>query len=339
MGVGSWLLATVNDTIRRDNAVTKLIITRGLPGSGKTTWAREYLASQPRGSVMRLNRDDLRRMGIDAGYGKPERAVEQRISVARDAALRDLLRSGCDVIVDDTNLRSKYVRDMMIVAQAAGADVQIMNFTYVSLEECIRRDSCREWPECVGEEVIRGMHLRYLAQHHGKPPPVPVVGPPTATPAAPVKAYVPPARPAPHAFLVDLDGTLALMNGRGPYDETCVIDDLPNTPVIETVRALIGRSWDPIFMSGRTDGCRADTEVWLLKHVFGSEMITPRLYAPLLMRAAGDTRPDSVVKLELFNAHVRDQYNVRLVLDDRASVIKMWRSLGLTVFQVAEGDF
>jgi predicted kinase len=319
--------------------MTKLIIYRGLPGCGKTTHARAYIASRPRGSVIRLNRDDLRRMTY-SDYRAPENAVERRITTSRDASLEALLRAGCDVIADDTNLRSKYVRDLLIIAREAGAEVEIIDMTHISVETCIAWDAKRTGAECVGADVIVGMHRRYLAQHHGNPLPVPEIGQTEGgPPRQPAKPYVVPAWPVPHAFLVDLDGTLALMNGRGPYDESCVIDDLPNTPVIETVRALIELGWDPIFMSGRTDGCRDDTEVWLLKHVFGSEMMTPRLYAPLLMRAAGDTRPDSVVKLELFNAYVRNQYNVRLVLDDRDSVVAMWRSLGLTCLQVAPGAF
>jgi predicted kinase len=319
--------------------MAKLIITRGLPGSGKTHWALGYIADQPPGTVIRVNRDELRRMTYP-NYRTPVYTVEQRITDASDASIDALLRSCCDVIVDNTNLRSHYVRGLLAIARKAGAEVQIVDFTHVPLEECIARDAQRAGVQHVGEDVILGMHRRYLAQHHGQPLPVPEISLTQGTGQGPAgEPYVAPTSPVPRAFLVDLDGTLALMNGRGPYDESCVIDDLPNTPVIETVRALIGIGWDPIFMSGRTDGCRDDTEVWLLKHVFRSEMITPRLYAPLLMRTAGDQRPDSVVKLELFNAHVRNQYNVRLVLDDRASVVQMWRSIGLTVFQVAEGNF
>jgi predicted kinase len=319
--------------------MAKLIITRGLPGSGKTYWALGYIADQPPGTVIRLNRDELRRMTYP-NYRHPVYPVEQRITDALDASLEALLLSCCDVIVDNTNLRAHYVRALLVIARKAGADVQVMDFTHVTLEQCIARDAQRTGAEHVGEEVIRGMHRRYLAQHHGQPPPVPDIPLTQDTARGPVgDPYVPPTGQVPGAFLVDLDGTLALMNGRGPYDEAHVLDDLPNIPVIETVCALIASGLDPIFMSGRTDGCRADTEVWLLKHVFRTEMITPRLHAPLLMRAAGDMRPDSVVKLELFDKHVRHQYRVSLVIDDRNSVVEMWRGLGLTCLQCALGDF
>ena len=62
-------------------------------------------------------------------------------------------------------------------------------------------------------------------------------------------------------------------------------------------------------------------------------------YDGLHMRVTGDQRKDSVVKAEIFDREIRDRYHVVGVFDDRAQVVRMWRSLGLTVFQVAEGDF
>jgi hypothetical protein len=59
----------------------------------------------------------------------------------------------------------------------------------------------------------------------------------------------------------------------------------------------------------------------------------------LHMRGRGDHRPDQVVKRELYERRVRPRYTVTAVLDDRAKVVRMWRELGLTVLQVADGDF
>ncbi len=57
------------------------------------------------------------------------------------------------------------------------------------------------------------------------------------------------------------------------------------------------------------------------------------------MRAEGDNRPDSIVKRELFETHIRGSYNVHTVFDDRDSVVRMWRRIGLPAWQVAEGRF
>jgi hypothetical protein len=140
-------------------------------------------------------------------------------------------------------------------------------------------------------------------------------------------------------FLVDVDGTVALCGDRDPYDETTVLDALPNTSVIVTVQALIRIGYEPIFMSGRTEACRRDTERWLLQYVFRLPMVTPKMYSRLYMRAVGDIRPDCVIKLDMFNEHIRDRYNVLLAIDDRNQVVRLWRSLGITCLQVADGDF
>lgn len=308
-----------------------LFITRGLPASGKSTWARKQLASRELGSIARLNRDDLRRMGLDPEYRRPVYHAERRISTIRDAALGALLAAGCDVIVDDTNLRAKYVRELLAIASKADADVKCVDFLDVPLDECIRRDAERSGAEQVGEEVIRKMHGQFLAQLNGGPMPIPEV---TAAAAPQARPYSP-IPGMPKAVLCDLDGTLALLD-RSPYDETKVITDRPNKAVIETLRALIDAGHIPVFMSGRTEACRADTATWLIEHVC-PEMV--RCPPELHMRAAGDTRPDHVVKLELFDARVRDRWDVRLVLDDRDSVVALWRSMGLTCLQVAPGAF
>jgi hypothetical protein len=57
------------------------------------------------------------------------------------------------------------------------------------------------------------------------------------------------------------------------------------------------------------------------------------------MRPRGDSRRDSIVKQEIFSDHIRHRWRITGVFDDRQHVVRMWRSLGLTVFQVAEGDY
>lgn len=57
------------------------------------------------------------------------------------------------------------------------------------------------------------------------------------------------------------------------------------------------------------------------------------------MRPEGDKRKDSIVKAELFDKHIKDNYAVDFVLDDRNQVVKMWRDMGLKCLQVAPGEF
>jgi adenylate cyclase class IV len=57
------------------------------------------------------------------------------------------------------------------------------------------------------------------------------------------------------------------------------------------------------------------------------------------MRKTGDNRPDNIVKKEIFDSNIKNNYYIEFVLDDRNKVVKMWRELGLTCLQVADGNF
>jgi predicted kinase len=298
--------------------MTRLLITRGLPASGKTTFARKL---QP--NVVRVNRDDLRRMLH--GQRLFTQWAEGQVTHAQRAAVEALLRAHADVIVDDTNLRAKTVREWAEVAARFGATFEVHDFTDVPLAECIRRDADRDPGDRVGADPIKRMHDRYLA---GRNLPLPV---PWVDPGGPGTVYDPdPELPA--AVLVDIDGTVALMAGRGPYDWSRVGSDAPNQPVIAAVRAMHAAGHAIVFCSGRDAVCRAETEAWL-------ELYVDVPYDGLFMRPEGDNRKDSVVKREIFDSEIRDRWRIVGVFDDRQQVVRMWRALGLTVFQVAEGDF
>jgi hypothetical protein len=140
------------------------------------------------------------------------------------------------------------------------------------------------------------------------------------------------------AWICDIDGTVAINTGRSPYDWAAVSSDAPNKPVITVVRALAAKT-TIIFMSGRMEQCRSLTRQWLHTYVCdpATELCST---APLLMRRDGDTRPDQVIKRELFKRRVQGLFEVEGVIDDRSKVVRMWREqLGLTCLQVAPGDF
>lgn len=292
---------------------------RGLPGSGKTTLARAWVAEDPT-TRARVNRDDLRAM-LHGRY-VPD-AERRQVAAMRDSLIDGLLRQGVSVACDDTNLPQRVARELCALATRAGAHVWVTDLTDVPLALCIARDYDRG-ELAVGEDVIRGMHERYLA---GRSAPLP--DPRVTQLPEPVDVYVPDTS-LPPAWLVDIDGTLAHMDGRGPFDWHRVGEDSCNEAVREVVWALTVRH-RIVLLSGRDECCRDETATWLIRHGID--------WDALLMRPAGDTRKDAVVKLELFREHVAPRYNVRGVLDDRDQVVALWRSLGLMCAQVAEGNF
>ena len=304
-----------------------LILTRGIPASGKTTWAKEWLAAAPDGERRaRSNRDDLR-ASVFGRDGVLPHDDEETITRIQHAAVRDLLRRGVSVVVDDINLRAKFARVWADLAVECGAELQVQDFTDVPLGEVLRRDADRaaQGGRSVGADAIRAIHAKFLAS--GRLAPIT----PTERPAVEAPATYVPDLSLPPAWIVDVDGTLALMNGRGPFEWHRVGEDRLNGPVRLIVEGLCAAGANIIVMSGRDEACRPETEAWLVKHDVP--------YHELHMRPAGDMRRDAVVKAELFDEHVRHRYAVEGVIDDRDQVVAFWRSLGLMCAQVAPGDF
>ena len=137
----------------------------------------------------------------------------------------------------------------------------------------------------------------------------------------------------PLAWIVDVDGTLAIHCFRSPYDWRLASTDTPNRPVVVAVQALAAHPDVSaiIAISGREERARQVTAKWL------NDSGVP--YDELLMRADGDYRPDDVVKEEIFRRRIQHRYSVAGVIDDRDRVVQMWRRIGLVCFQVADGKF
>jgi hypothetical protein len=132
--------------------------------------------------------------------------------------------------------------------------------------------------------------------------------------------------------LFDVDGTLSLRKDRNPFDWHKVNEDVPNQPIVDTLKALTGSGYQIIYISGRPEKSRRDTEEWLLTHC--------GVVGELFMRSDTDNRKDSVVKREIYEISIKPRYNVVMVFDDRNQVVRMWRDeVGLTCLQVADGNF
>ena len=291
----------------------KIIFTFGLPASGKTTWAKEQVQKDP--NLYRINKDDMRAMFHNSVWSKSK---EKFILEMRDKAIMEALERGHSVIVDDTNLHSKHLERFKIIASRFNGKVTIeqKDFTDIPIEKCIRRDLIR--PNSVGEKVIRDMYKRYL----------------TSKIEIPIIEYN---HRLSDCIIIDLDGTLCLNEGlRDPYDSEKYRNDAVNPAVlhvIETYSNTVCYDYDIILLSGRegTVEGKTNTIEWLFNHDVD--------YTNLFMREKGDFRKDSIVKKELYEKYIQDKLNCLFVIDDRKTVCQMWRSIGLTVFQVAEGDF
>lgn len=295
--------------------MAKLLFLKGLPGSGKSTFAKE----QELLGAWRVNKDDIRlSMGLVGSAWSPE--SEKKVIDMRDYLIEGAFRRGVEVVIsDDTNFAPKHEQRLRGLAKRHGAKFEIKYFD-TPLEICVARDSAR--PKPVGEKVIYDMYEKYVLER-GELPPRPYVDDPTL----------------PTTIICDLDGTLALFEGlRGPFDYARCAGDKVNRPVLNILN-VFSESWaqegqygsQVTYLSGREDKARETTAEFLNRN-----RCPP---GPLLMRATGDFRNDAVIKLELFDKHIRGKFRVEFVLDDRDRVVKMWRELGLTCLQVNYGAF
>jgi hypothetical protein len=133
------------------------------------------------------------------------------------------------------------------------------------------------------------------------------------------------------AIIVDIDGTVSTRTNRTPFDYSKVLDDAPKNDVINVISSMWMAGFRLIFVSARDDSCFDDTYEWLCKYC------PP--FVKLIMRKSGDTREDGVVKREIYENQIKQDYDVVAVFDDRQRVVDMWRSIGLTCLQVDYGDF
>lgn len=300
----------------------KVILPRGIPGSGKSTYVKNQLAMHPPGSAVRLNNDDLSMMLYNEFWGNfYNNSSKELLHHLRLAMLETFLKQDyiTHIYIDNTNLAVNTVKALQDVALLHGAEfIVVDDFLNVPIEECIERDSKRD--RVVGADVIRKMAKSVEKLK------------PWVLPEVPVIEKYDNDQDLPEVIICDIDGTIALMNGRSPYEFDKVHTDLPNYPVTALVSRLANEGHKIIFMSGRGEESRTETADWLWNEL-GFD-------APLFMRAAGDFRPDWIVKNELFQEHIAGKYQVWFVLDDRNQVVELWRNkLGLPTFQVAEGNF
>lgn len=279
-----------------------LYFLRGIPASGKSTWAIQEV-KESNGKTIRVNKDDIRAMCHGSIHTKGN---EKETIQIQDSIVLLALQSGKNVIVDNTHLNPVHEGHFKGIAKAHGATFKLIDFP-CSLEEAIKRDAARE--RSVGEAVVTRMYYEYQK-------------------LSSVKVEYNPSLP--DCYIFDIDGTLALMQDRSPYDWKRVGEDLPNMPVVNIARRL-ETDYAIILMSGRDAVCREETRKWLKLHNIP--------YNSLYMRPEGNTEKDTVVKKRLYEENIKDIFNVLTIFDDRDCVVAQWRQLGLPCFQVAEGNF
>lgn len=280
-------------------------ITKGLPGSGKSTWRK-------------LNHPDLAYTNKDELRLTHPNKTEKQIYTLHEELIKVYCSMQEDFVIDNTHLNPDTLNKTIKLVESFGYTAEIVDFTNVHYYDCIHNDMYRVGTSGhVGRDVIIMMAMRaglYEGLYKGKKQ---------------------------NAWLFDIDGTLSdtshrthLLPDWNAFFAAQSKD--PMKPATKAIfQALEADGNTMICLSGRPDkqnntNYRAVTRKWLLDN--GLE---PHV---LLMREGSDKRPDDQVKEGIYRKYVEPYFNVVGVVDDRMSVVRMWDRIGLNVFCVGNPD-
>ena len=326
----------------------KMKILRGLPGCGKTTYARELMSvnGNPYSTAewARINYDQLRwfdENGLPKEYVYSKEA-EAEIKKKAIQQAREYVAKGYDLIIDNTNLNEHATYPWLQLAGELEMEDEIYTFR-TPLDECLIRNDLRTGWARVPRPVIERMAL-----WNGF-----VVWPADQ-----------------ELVLVDLDGTLADLSHRHKYiDGLCKVPDCLNgkyypqfdpgnaidcqfckgtgkskknwdlffstvcddkliKPTAEWVKSLAGKYYVCIVSGRPIDKAGQATVDWLAKYEIP--------YNRLFMRNSGDKRPDTIIKKEILDHLPKDR--IAFCIDDRPCVIRTYRAEGLKVYDVGKGE-
>lgn len=311
----------------------KIIFTRGVPASGKSTWAQKWVNQDPENRV-RVNRDDIR-YALYGKYvltkpkpdhkGRPTNKVvtdvegEQNVTRVEHELIRKALANGKSVVSDNTHLNTRFLKPYLDIAKQAGVKIENKDFP-ISVEEAKRRNSQRE--RKVPDHVIDRMYSN--------------MGPNGEFHLFP-GAYTPRPFKAPTerkmAILVDLDGTFDDVRSirhfvRGKYRDFDAFHrnslfTPPNPEVVKMVKDAHDAGFSVLVTTARKNEYRDISEVWTNKH---SQAPIENMY----MRADDDNRPDHEVKKDMFD-EISKNYDVVRAIDDNGAAIDAWVSKGIQV--------
>ena len=136
--------------------MSKIILTQGIQGSGKTTWAKAWVAEDPEHRI-RINNDDITSMWGQP-FGTP--GLYERLKNTRVYIICRAISEGLDIVIDNMNLSNSSLKEIQTITEDNDYIIEYKDFTKVPLEVCIERDSKRENP--IGEKIIRDTYNKYI---------------------------------------------------------------------------------------------------------------------------------------------------------------------------------
>lgn len=320
----------------------KCVLMRGYPGCGKSTKAKELAAEW--GNTVICSADDFW-IGSDGIY----RFDVTKLKTAHDQCynkFKKAVESGQNVIVDNTNIKfedcKKYF-DFVLKNNNLNKhryQIDIVEHLYNDIKTAVSLRKDRVDGKNIPESRMFAMYDGFrrnncialmMSNYQNK---INFVYDKSTTVQYSFLENSTESE-KPEAIICDLDGTLSifkLADGtqlRNPFDASTAESDLINVAIAKVISAMELTGTKVIFLSGRESKYRSQTLAFLNRV---SEKYGLGRDVTLIMRAEGDFRSDDIIKSEIYHNHIVDKYNVIGIFDDRPKVVRMWRALGLFVF-------
>ena len=305
-----------------------ILLLQGCPASGKSTFAEKlFQASKEHEDTLEdhknkfviVCRDDIR---AAKGIDQRDFSRENEVTKEQMKQIHEIMDLGYSVIVADTNLNPKYFHIWDELAKEYNAEVQKL-LIYIPYWEAVKRDKARD--RHVGHRAIEKFYRLYFPDRLKE----------ELTDNRPINESY--SMMAEDCVICDLDGTIALHQGRSPYEWDKIPSDKMDVRMARVLQNYYEQGVNIIFLSGRPEHVYATTMQWLNDSL---DKLGFDLNYQLILRSETDNRKGAITKKDLYEKLIAEHgYNVLCVFEDSNSCVEMWRSLGLLTCQVANGEY
>lgn len=316
-----------------------IIVTRGLPASGKTTWARQWKAQSEDRIILSI-REMRKNLCLEIENVQDEN-IRDKIADLGTIIIKDVLTNAMnmnlDICLDDYNLDTQTInviqgiinwnnqkdkKDKNVYGEIQQDYQLIIKDFFVSLDECIKRDSLRK--DKIGEYAIRQMFNEHRETIQ-------------SALTDKIKAMKPKVDATlPMCMICDLDNTLVYQDESPVYSSIMIVNSY-----ISKIESSRGDK--VVILTQRDNSQESVSKTRELLYKLFPEISQDNFL--LLTTIEGEkmkdgmTQAEEILKERLFNAHVLGKFNVDFVLEDSQSCVQMYRQKGLEVLQVNDGCF
>lgn len=305
--------------------VTVLVL-KGAPCSGKTFYVNTEAKYDENLQPLRVvNRDTLREILFAGKYVYTPENEKKVVDKEKELILMSL-NEGENVIIDDTNLAQKtldmwedLVKEFNETHDNIHATIRYKEF-YVSFEEAMKRSKARR--DAGGLYISHDQMLKFYKSYYPEA---------IHDELSDKRVIKEPTTELPQCVICDLDGTIALHTGRGPFEWDLIPTDKIDNRLKFMLENFQSNGVYIIFITGRPEKARKATIDWLHTNNFYNGI--------LFMRDDDDYSRGDDYKENVYHIHIENRYNVLCVFEDSNKCVNRWRELGLLTCQVANNDY